>query len=59
MRRVLANTSWDATARAMEELIFQVLENRQTHAAGTFKASKGAQEESRAATAYEPLSLEK
>jgi UDP-galactopyranose mutase len=59
MRRVLANTSWDATARAMEELIFQVLENRQTYAAGRFKASKGAQEESRAATAYEPLSLEK
>jgi UDP-galactopyranose mutase len=55
MRHVLANTSWDATTRAMENLIFQVLEERQKHAARRFNAAKEAQGKSRAAAGREPL----
>jgi UDP-galactopyranose mutase len=55
MRHVLANTSWDTTTRAMENLIFQVLEERQTHAARRFNAAKEAQGKSRAPEGREPL----
>jgi UDP-galactopyranose mutase len=57
MRHVLANTSWDATARAMEILIFQVLEERQTQAARRFKTAKEVQPESRMAAGREPFYL--
>jgi UDP-galactopyranose mutase len=59
MRHVLANTSWDATTRAMENLIFQVLEERQTHSSRSLKAAKEAQGESRAGAGRGSLYLEK
>jgi UDP-galactopyranose mutase len=59
MRHVLANTSWDATTRAMENLIFEVLDERQRQATRRFKTAEGVQAESPMATGREPFYLEK